>query len=74
MADYTIYSQALRLNRVFSDNKSFDELANDSERWLTERGYYEKAIKKQISRAQGHSRKHLLEKRKNRRVRAETNV
>ena len=31
------YSQALRLNRICSDNESFDKLCNDLEGWLMER-------------------------------------
>ena len=34
------------------------------ERWLTERGYNEKMIRKQILRARKHFRKNLLEKEK----------
>ena len=30
------YSQSLRLNRIYSDNESFDKLCNDLERWLME--------------------------------------
>ena len=36
------YSQALRLNRICSDNENFDKRCNDLEKWLMERGYYEK--------------------------------
>ena len=52
---------ALRLNRIYSDNKSFDEHCNDLEGWLMERGYNGNMIRKQILRAQGYSRKDLLE-------------
>ena len=58
------YSQALRLNRICSDNESFDERCNDLERWLMEMRYNGKMIRKQILRAQEHSRKDLLEKEK----------
>ena len=58
------YSQALRLNRICSDNGSFDKRCNDLEGWLMERGYNGKMIRKQILRAQDHSRKDLLKKEK----------
>ena len=32
------YSQALRLDRVCSDNTNFDKCCNDLEKWLMERG------------------------------------
>ena len=35
------YSQALRYNRICSDNKKFDQCCNDLEKWLMERGYSE---------------------------------
>ena len=40
------YSQALRLNRVCSDNESFDKRCNDLEERLIERGYHGKMIRK----------------------------
>ena len=58
------YSQALRLNRICSDNESFDKRCNDLEGWLMQRGYNGKMIRKQILRAQEHSRKDLFEKEK----------
>ena len=57
------YSQALRLNRICSDNETFDRRCNDLEKWLMERGYNEKMIRKQILSAREHSR-NLLEKEK----------
>ena len=42
------HSQALRLNRIFSVNESFDKCSNDLEGWLIERGYNGKMIRKQI--------------------------
>ena len=39
------YSQALRLNRICSDNTNFDKRCNDLEKWLMERGYNEKILK-----------------------------
>ena len=58
------YSQALRLNRICSDNESFDKRCNVLEGLLMERGYNGKMIRKQILRAQEHSRKGLLEREK----------
>ena len=50
------YSQALRLNRICSDNESFDKRCNNLEGWLMERGYNGKMIRKQILRAREYSR------------------
>ena len=58
------YSQALMLNRICSDKEGFDKRCNDLEEWLMERGYNGKMTKKQILRAQEHSRKDLLEREK----------
>ena len=58
------YSQALRLNRICSDNERFDKRCNDLEGWLMEKGYNRKMIKKQILRSREHSRKDLLERGK----------
>ena len=58
------YSQAPRLNRICSDNESFDKRCNDLEGWLMERVYNGKMIRKQILRTQEHSRKGLLEREK----------
>ena len=38
------YSQALRLNRICSDNMNFDKRCNYLEKWLIETGYNEKII------------------------------
>ena len=58
------YSQALRFNRICSDNETFDRRCNDLEKWLMERGYNEKMIRTQILSAREHSRNDLLEKEK----------
>ena len=58
------YSQALRLNRICSDNETFGRCCNDLEKWLIERGYNEKMIRKQILSAREHSRNDLVEKEK----------
>ena len=53
------YSQVLRLNRICSDNKTFDRRCNDLEKGHMERGYSEKVIRKQILSATEHSRNDL---------------
>ena len=58
------YSQALRLNKICSDNESLDKHCNDLEGWLMERGYNGKLIRKQILRARENSRKDFLEREK----------
>ena len=58
------YSQALRLNRTCSDNTRFDQSSNNLQKWLMERGYSEKMLRKQVSRARGLSRNDLLEREK----------
>ena len=54
-------SQALRRNRICSDNKKFDQCCNDLEKWLMERGYSERMVRVQILKARGESRDSLLE-------------
>ena len=49
------YSQALRFNRICSDDENFDKRCNDLEKRLMERGYSEKMTRKQILKAQEHS-------------------
>ena len=39
------YSQALRLNRICSDNSNFDKRCNNLEKRLMERGYNEKILR-----------------------------
>ena len=60
------YSQALRLNRICSDPNSFDRRCNDLEKWLIERGYSEREVRKQIIRARGFSRDSLLDRKNTR--------
>ena len=55
-------SQALRLNRTCSDNEFFDKRCNDLEKYLLERGYSEKMVRKEILRARAIPRDALLEK------------
>ena len=66
------YSQALGLNGIGSDNANFDKRYNDLEKWLMERSYNKKMIRKQILRFREHSRNDLLEKATN--VWAKTNI
>ena len=40
-------SQALMLNRICSDNESFDKRCNDLEGWFMDRGYNGKMISKE---------------------------
>ena len=56
------YSQALRYNRICSDNKKFDQRCNNLEKWLMERGYSERMVRTQILKARGESRDSLLER------------
>ena len=56
------YSQALRLNRICADPNSFDRRCNDLEKWLIERGYSEREVRKQILRARSFSRDSLLDR------------
>ena len=60
------YSQALRLNRICSDPNSFDRRCNDLKKWLIERGYSEREVRKQILRARGFSRDSLLDRENSR--------
>ena len=44
------YSQALRFNRIYSNNEIFDKRCNDIEKYLLERGYSEKMVRQEILR------------------------
>ena len=59
-----LYSQALRLNRICSKNNFFDIYCNNLEKWLSERGYSEKLVRKEILKARSQSRENLLNKEK----------
>ena len=61
---YIPYSQALRLNRICSETNSFDKRCNDLERFLLERGYSSKLVRKEILRARKIPRNELLDKEK----------
>ena len=56
------YSQASRLNRIYSETNSSDKRCNDSERFLLERGYSSKLARKQIFWARNIPRNELLDK------------
>ena len=56
------YSQTLRLNRICSDNSTFDKRCNELESWLFGKGYSEKLVRKQVLRACEYSKVILLEK------------
>ena len=58
------YSQALGLNKICSDNETFDRPCNDLEKWLKERSYNEKMIRKQILSAKEHFRNDLSDQEK----------
>ena len=42
------YSQALRLNRIYSNNEFFDRRCYDLEKYLLERGYSDRMVHKEI--------------------------
>ena len=58
------YSQALRLNRICSENSFFDKRCNDLEMWLKDRGYSDKMVRKEILKARKFKRVDLLNKSK----------
>ena len=58
------YSQALRFNRICSKNNFFDFHCNNLEKWLSERGYSEKLVRKEILKARSQLTETLLNKEK----------
>ena len=46
-----LYSQAVRLNRICSENLFYDKRCNELEVWLRERGYSDKSVRQQILKA-----------------------
>ena len=58
------YSQTLHLNRICSYSRSFDRRCNDLERWLLERGYKEKVVRKQVLRGRAICRDDRLNREK----------
>ena len=61
------YSQALRLNRICSENSFYDKRCNELEVWLRERGYSDKLVRQQILKARKQKRKDLLNNMKDKR-------
>ena len=57
------YSQALRFNRICSENQFFDKTFNDLEVWIKNRGYNEKLVRQQILKARKYRRTELLQRR-----------
>ena len=55
------YSQAVHLNRICSEHKCFDRRCYDLGKWLIERGYSGREVRKQILRARDFSRDSLLD-------------
>ena len=55
---YIPYSQALRLNRICSNNSSYDKRCNELAVWLSEWGYSDKLVRQQVLKARKHKRKH----------------
>ena len=56
------YSQVLRLNRISSNNEFFDKRFNDLDKYLLEKGYSEKMVRKEILQTRAIPRDALLEK------------
>ena len=58
------YSQALRLNRICSEPKSFDIRCDELEKWLLKRGYCQKMVRKKVLQGRKFSREDLLKQEK----------
>ena len=58
------YSQALRLNRICSENSLFDKRCNELESWLLNRGYNDRLVREKILIARRQSRDDLLYREK----------
>ena len=56
------HSKALRLNGICSNNAFFDQICNDLEDWLHERGYSQRVVRQEMLRARKIPRNELLEK------------
>ena len=56
------YSQALRINRICSDNASFDQRCNELEEWLVKRNYNPNVVRKQVLKVRAVSTDFLLDK------------
>ncbi|KAJ8044738.1 hypothetical protein HOLleu_07572 [Holothuria leucospilota] len=60
--DNIAYSQALRFNALCSENSDKEKCFLDLEKNLVSRGYPSKIVHEKISKADGHSRAHILKK------------
>ena len=56
------YSQALRIRRICSEDRFFDDRAGELKGWLCNRGYGENEVLEQISKVRGHDRLSLLDR------------
>ena len=56
------YSQALRLNRICSNNAFFDQRCNELEHWLHERGYSERVVRQEIFNGTKNTKKWIVRK------------
>ena len=61
------YSQALRLNSIFSENSFYNKRCNEVDVWLREQGYSDKLVRQQILKARKQKRKDLLNNMKDKR-------
>ena len=59
------YIQALRLNRICSNNIFYDNRCNQLEKWLSDRNYKQKLVREQILKARALSKKKLLNNERN---------
>ena len=57
-----LYSQALCLNWISSKNIFFDISCDNLEKWLSERGYSKKLVRKEILKARSQSGETILDK------------
>ena len=51
------YSQALRLNRICSENSSYDKRCNGLEEWSRELGYSDKLVRQPVLKACKHRKR-----------------
>ena len=52
----------MRLNRICSKNDFFNVRCNSLEKWLTERGYSEKLVRKELLKGRALTKEALLDK------------
>ena len=58
------FSQALRFNRICSENAFFDKICSEPEVWLKSRGYSDKMVRLQILKARKYRRSDVLNQEK----------